>query len=388
MTSAGTLAFYVPSLNVGGAERVTVTVANGLADRGYDIDLVTSYGGEFRDAVGSAVTVVDLNTPRVPGVGVGASLLGLSRYLRRTSPSLLFAQQIHASDVCLAAQLLSGGGTVVVPTIHNTVGMNPNWKETLTEWLAGTGGLGGRAGQFVAVSQGVADSIVQHLGVSPGEVSVLHNPVPVAEIQERASEPVNHEWLDSPDTEVVLSAGRLEEQKDLGTFLRAFARVRDRRPKARAVLAGSGSERENLERLANHLGIRDVVSFPGYVENPYGYMAGASVFAMSSVYEGLPTTLIEALACGCPVVSTDCPSGPDEILSGGEYGRLVGVGNHRALATAVCETLENPPSPERLLGRARAFSPEVVLQEYEAFVLEHGPLDVAPTATGTATPGQ
>lgn len=386
MTGAAHIAFFVPSLNVGGAQRVTVTVANGLSERGYEVDLIVAYHeGGFREEVSTDVSVVDLETPHVPVIGLAASVPQLGAYLRRQSPEMIFSQMTHANGICLLTHLITGSDAITVPTIHNTLGIRKAPKQRIMERV--TKQLSGRADQFVAVSEGVAESAVDCLGVERDRVSVLYNPIPVSEIRERARAPVDHRWIESAHHDVVLSVGRLEPQKDLQTLLRAFKVISKRRPDARAIFVGQGSQREELEGLAERLGIADVVSFPGYVENPYGYMAGASVLAMSSIYEGLPTVLIEALACGCPVVSTDCPSGPREILSDGEYGRLVGVGEDEELAEAILATLGEPPSSETLVGRARDFAPETVLDEYESFVRDHAPSTGGTGHTPTSTPG-
>lgn len=367
MVTTGPIAFYVPSLTVGGAERVTVSVANGLAGRGYDVDLVVSFNdGAFREEVDENVTVVDLDTPKIPVVGIGASVPCLSRYLSERSPAIVFSQMTYANDIYMLSQLLSGSDTVSIGTIHNTLGMQEEPKEKFVQWLQRR--LAGQADQFVAVSDGVADSVVEHVGVDRERVSVLHNPIPVSDVQERAQESVDHRWLDSPEHEVVLGVGRLERAKNFSSFLRAFARLHESRPQTRAIIVGRGSERDELEALATELGIADVVSFPGFVDNPYGFMSGASVLAMSSIHEGLPTVLIEALACGCQVVSTDCPSGPAEILADGTYGRLTTVGDDAELATAIEATLESPKPVEKLVERAHDFAPEAVIDDYEAFV--------------------
>ena len=341
MTGQRPLAFYVPSLTVGGAERVTVTIANGLAEKGYNVELLVSFcEGEFKKKVRGDVRLLDLETPSIPGIGIGAAVPALRQYLRTESPSVIFSQMTYANNVCLVAHRLAGSDAVAVPTVHNTLGVQESPKKKFVEWLAGR--LSDRADQFVAVSQGAAESIVEHVGVSPEDVTVLHNPIPIEEVRMRSRGPVDHEWVGVPEYEVVLGVGRLEPQKNFGSFLEAFSQVHETRPQTRAIIVGRGSERDELEQLTRDLEISDKVSFPGYVENPYGYMAGASVLAMSSVHEGLPTVLIEALACGCPVVSTDCPSGPYEILAGGEVGPLVPVGDDTAIAEAICATLEQP----------------------------------------------
>ncbi|WP_338072131.1 glycosyltransferase [Haloarcula rubripromontorii] len=374
MGNTGPIAFFVPSLTIGGAERVTVSVANGLSQRGYDVDLVVSYHeGDFRSDVAGTVNVVDLGTQRIPGIGIGASVPALVRYLRRRSPQILFSQMTYANVIHMASQVLSGADTVTISTIHNTLGMQEESKEKLVQWLQRR--LAHQSDQFVAVSEGVADSVVEHVGVDREKVSVLHNPIPVSEVQERAGESVEHPWVDSANRSVVLGVGRLERAKNFGSFLRAFERVHAARPDTRAIVVGRGSKRTELETLAAELGIDDVVSFPGFVDNPYGYMAGADVLAMSSVHEGLPTVLIEALACGCPVVSTDCPSGPAEILKDGEYGPLVDVDDDEGLAAAIQRTLDDPLPSDVLVERANNFAPAAVIDQYEAFIRSFASVD-------------
>jgi len=338
-----------------------------LAQRGYDVDLLVSYyEGTFVTDVADAVTVFDLDTPRIPGIGVGASVPKLASYFRRRTPDIVLAQMLYASDVCLFARVLSGSDAMVVPTVHNTVGMYEPPKERLVHRLATL--MSGVAGQFIAVSDGVARSVVAELDVPRDQVSVLHNPIPVEDIRAQACESAPHRWLQADDVEVVLGVGSLDPQKDFVTFLNTFEHVHETNPDARAILVGRGPEREKLERTARERDIEDTVSFVGYVDNPYSYMAGADVMLLSSRYEGLPTVLIEALACGCPVVSTDCPSGPDTILAGGRYGPLAPVGDDSGLADAVLATLADPPDRSTLVDRARNFSPDTVLDEYESFI--------------------
>jgi len=388
MGKTGPIAFYIPSLTVGGAERVTVSVANGLAKRGYEVDLVVSFNtGAFRAEVDERVTIVDLDTPKVPVLGIGASVPCLSQYLSARSPSILFSQMTYANDIYLVSQLVSGSDTISVGTIHNTLGMQEESKEKFVQMLQRR--LAGQADQFVAVSDGVAESVVENVGVHREKVTVLHNPIPVRDVQQQAQESVDHRWLDSPEHEVILGVGRLERAKNFSSFLRAFSHLHESRPQTRAIIVGKGSKRAELEALAAELDIEDVVSFPGFVDNPYGYMGGASVLAMSSIHEGLPTVLIEALAAGCQVVSTDCPSGPAEILNNGEYGRLTPVGDDTELAEAIEATLDSPLPADRLIERANDFAPDAVIDEYEAFVHQYvepatrGPVETSPESPAT-----
>lgn len=368
--SEDTIAFYVPWLTVGGVQRVTITITNGLAARGYDVDLVVSdRAGDMLEEVSPDVRVIDLQTPHLPGVGIGASLPTLRKYLSSRQPAMLFSQMTYASVLCLVAQRLSRADTRIFATEHNSFGMKEDAKERLTNRVAAR--LYPYADEVLAVSAGVADSVAAATPLDRSDITVMYNPVDVKEVRHRSRESINHPWLQSDEYDVVLSVGRLAAAKDLETWLRAFARVVEERPSVRGIVAGRGPDMEELKTLRSQLGLDDVVSFPGYIDNQYAYMANASVFMLSSRHEGLPTVLIEALACGCPVVSTDCPSGPREILVDGEYGPLVNVGDKRGLADAVLETLERPPSSDSLHERASAFGLDTILDEYEQFIETH-----------------
>jgi glycosyltransferase involved in cell wall biosynthesis len=181
----------------------------------------------------------------------------------------------------------------------------------------------------------------------------------------KASEPVSHPWFTPGQPPVILGVGRLTPQKDFPTLLRAFALVRRQRP-ARLVIVGEGrtEAKEALLRLAIELGCPDDVSLPGFTHNPFCFMANASVFVLSSLHEGLPGVLIQALACGVPVVSTDCPSGPREILEGGRHGRLVALGDFAAMADAITEALERPGDGAARMARGRQFSVERAVDRY------------------------
>jgi glycosyltransferase involved in cell wall biosynthesis len=197
---------------------------------------------------------------------------------------------------------------------------------------------------------------------------VIHEPIMTEELLAAARAPVEHPWFADGEPPVLLAAGRLTAQKDYPTLLRAFRAAREARA-LRLVVLGEGEERGRLEALARELGVAPEVDFAGFVANPYAFMARASLFVVSSAWEGLPTVMVEAMACGAPVVSTDCPSGPGEILERGRYGRLVAVGDAAALAGAMLATLDDPPPPELLRRRAGEFGPEQAIERYRA-VLE------------------
>jgi glycosyltransferase involved in cell wall biosynthesis len=214
-----------------------------------------------------------------------------------------------------------------------------------------------RADGIVAVSEGVADELAHYTGLARERISVIYNPVVTPAVYERAREPVTHPWFVERDRPVILGVGRLADMKDFSTLLRAFARLRAGRA-ARLVILGEGKRRRALEALVKELGVAEDVDLPGWAGNPYPFMANADLFALSSRGEGLPNALLEAMAVGCPVVSTDCPSGPREILDGGRYGPLVAVGDDAGLARAMAETLDAPPARNVLMERAAMFSQE------------------------------
>ncbi|GGK72696.1 glycosyltransferase [Haloarcula sebkhae] len=366
------LAFFIPDLSLGGAEQVTVTIINGLAERGYDVELLLSRAtGELQSELSPQVDVVEFGPDTVTGLGVASHVPALVEYLDREQPAALFPHLAHVSVVCLAARRFVDAEVPIFPTHHKAfrVQPDPSSKARVVRRLAER--LYPSAEQVVAVSGGVAESLAEHTPIDPDDVSVLYNPVDVETIRARAREPVDHPWIEDEDVPVVLFVGRHERQKDLETWLAAFEQVHVRNPQVRGVVAGKGSQTDKIRELAEQHGIEDALSLPGYVENPYRYMRQADVYLLSSRYEGLPTVMIEAFACGCPIVATDCPAGPREILADGEYGPLVPVGDANALARAVEETLENPVDSSVIEHRAGEFAPASIIDDYEQFLQEH-----------------
>jgi glycosyltransferase involved in cell wall biosynthesis len=231
-----------------------------------------------------------------------------------------------------------------------------------------------RADAIVAISKGVADDLIIGVGVPSERVVVIYNPAITPEISAKSRQPANHAWFTerSDGAAIILGVGRPGVQKDFPTLLRAFAKVRSQRPSRLVIIGESLSKAKQEERvaemkmLAQELGVAEDFSLIGFQDNPYAFMARAQCFALSSRYEGFGNVVLEALACGCPVVSTDCPSGPAEILNHGEFGALVPVGDSDALAAAILATLEAPPDREMLINRAKMFSYETSINNYEA----------------------
>ncbi|MCS7240863.1 MAG: glycosyltransferase [Candidatus Bipolaricaulota bacterium] len=356
------VAFFFHGLLGGGVERVMLHLARGFVQRGIGVDMVLQRAeGPLVPQVPPQVRVIDLGAKRMRW-----ALPGLVRYLRAEHPPALLAALDHANVVAILAKAIARVPTRVVVSVHfNTsqvVRHARSFRDRSVRWW--TRSFYSRADTVVAVSRGVAEDLVTQSRLPREKVRVIYNPVVTPELFRQAEEDPVHPWFTPGSLPVILGVGRLSKQKDFATLIRAFARARRARP-ARLVILGEGEERPNLERLVQELGLKESVSLPGFVENPFPFMKRAAVFVLSSRWEGLPTVLIEALALGTPAVATDCPSGPAEILEGGKWGRLVPVGDEQALAQAILETLEEPFAPPGAPERMRErFGLESVVDQY------------------------
>jgi glycosyltransferase involved in cell wall biosynthesis len=329
-------------------------------ERGRAVDAVlASAEGSLLAQLPPAVRVIDLGAQRMI-----RSLVPLTRYLRRARPRALVAQMNHSNIVALWASRLAGGGTPVVATVHNTLSQTSRHARRFGERL---GPLLLRtfypsAAKVVAVSRGAAEDLVRLGGLPPDLIEVIYNPVITPALLQGVQQLPGHPWLLDRGPPVVLGVGRLTPQKDFATLLRAFARVRERRP-ARLLILGEGSERAALESLAAALQLGDSANLPGWRPDVLACMAHSAVFVLSSAWEGLPTVLIEALAAGTRVVSTDCRSGPKEILQDGRLGALVPVGDAVALAVAIEGALDCPPGAPPA-GALAPFTRDAVVDHY------------------------
>lgn len=353
------IAIYLPSLRGGGAERVMLDIAKGFAQRGALVDLLLVQAkGPYIDLVPTEVRLIDLHAR-----GVATSFPRLVRYLQRERPVALLSTLSHANvGALLAKRFFRKGLRVIVRQASNFTmdRRHGTFKERIVLEL--TKRLLPSADAIIAGSQGVADDLRSNVPSASHLIHVIGNPVVSPDCLVEAEVPVTHPWFRPGQPPIVLAAGRLVPQKDYPTLLRAFAGIVKRR-RAHLVILGEGPLRSELSILARELGIEKDIDFPGFQLNPFAYMSKAQVFVLSSVWEGLPNALIQAMACGTPVVSTDCPSGPGEILDGG-LGRLVPVGNPEALADGILETLDNPVNREHLMHRAEAFNADVSISQY------------------------
>jgi glycosyltransferase involved in cell wall biosynthesis len=335
--SRGPIAFFLPSLVGGGAERVVLNLMQGITERGLPVDLVlASVYGAFVGQLPPGVRQVDLRAGRVL-----RSLSPLAAYLRRERPRVLISSMSHANVVALWAGRLAGGITPVVVTEHNTLTAVEQGLLERNLWPTAMRIFYPWASHVVAVSRGAADDLARASGLPRHRMHVVYNPVITPAMMALARQAPDHPWFAPGQPPVILGVGRLTRQKDFPTLIRAFADVRRRRA-GRLMILGEGEDRPALEALAAELGMAQDVALPGFRHDAMAYMAGSALFVLSSLWEGLPTVLIEALAAGTKVVSTDCPSGPREILQEGRLGTLVPVGDAAALAEAMVDTLDRP----------------------------------------------
>jgi len=365
MLSKIKISFFLPSLRGGGAERVFVNLANEFARRNFDVDLVLAQKeGPYLEEISNKVKIVELKKKRIL-----LCLFSLMRYLREKKPAILFCAMFHVNIIGYLAKYLTHSDTKIVATEHNsfsiTIQQLPAIKKIILSLLVRI--LYPKMDKIIAVSKGVAEDLMQVVQLPKNKLQVIYNPViKKAEILRKSQEIPSHPFFREKRKKgmiIIIGIGRLTKQKDFPTLLKAFGKIKKHKD-ARLIILGEGEERIKLEGLIKKLNLSSFVSLPGFVKNPYSYLKNSDLFVLSSKWEGLPTVLIEALACGIPVVSTDCPSGPREILEEGKYGKLVPVGDWRALAEAILETLDNPPDPEKLKERANFFSIERAGREY------------------------
>jgi glycosyltransferase involved in cell wall biosynthesis len=368
------LALFLPALHSGGAERVMLNLAGELVARGHRVDLVLATAeGPYLEAIPAGVRLVDLGCRRTI-----TAVLPLARYLRREKPVALYAAIDHANVVALLANRLAGEPSRVVISVHSPLSIGTGKQPLRGSLVMGVARrLYRRAGLIVTVSEGIRSDVLDTLDLSPEQVQVIHNAVLTVDPSGQGRAPLDPDLADLEHQPFIVSAGRLAAIKDFPTLLRAFSLL-ERAEDVTLVVLGEGPERPALEALAEELGIAGRVRFAGFRANPFALFARARLFVLASTREGLPTVLIEAMATGCPIVSTDCPHGPREILADGRYGRLVPMRDPDALAAAMRDALARPTPPALLAERTRDFSTDRLVDRHLAALLGRSTAAAAP----------
>ncbi len=364
--------FLHPNIWWGGGEIAHLRVLQWLARRGVEAEvIVTRLDGPLPFRLTNSVALTNLQVPtlRWRGKPVGTAvalgaLFGLARYYRHSPPHAIITLGWAGGGLTLWARRLADAPTKVCIWEQTHVSAMQRqggnlYRRGATQWVRFSYCM---ADAVVGCSRSVAEDVARLANLPPSRVRTIYNPLP-PDLFERADEPVDHPWFADPTCPIILSVARLDPLKDFPTLLRAFALLRQHR-KVRLVILGEGPERPKLERLRDELGLRGEVDLPGFVDNPFKFMKRARLSVLSSRLEGSPLVLAEALALGCPVVATDCVSGPAEILEGGKYGRLVAVGDVKGLAAAMEAALEEEPDREALKARGMDFHIDRIGQQW------------------------
>lgn len=354
-------AFVVPNMRVGGMQRVTISLIRAFLASGWKVDVVlVKREGEFLGEIPGECRLIDLSASRLRNV-----LFRLSRYLRLNAPDLVVPSVWPLTTIAILSSRLARFRGVVLACEHSTMsltpvgtGLNGLILRSSMRWL------NSRFATVVAVSEGVRQDLIA-LGAAPGRVKTIHNPVdPVGNVSGVDNSLLPVVWQPRPKRLRLLAVGRLKDAKDYPMMLEAMRLVLDRGIDAGLVIVGDGGLRPSLVEHIDRLGLQGNVELAGAALDPREYYSGAGMFLLSSKFEGFGNVLVEAMSCGVPVVSTDCRSGPREILDGGLYGRLVPVGNARDFADAIVGTLGEVPNSEALRNRARDFIPAVIARRY------------------------
>jgi len=329
-----------------------LNLARGLVSRGCAVDLLVRRLVEFGTR------------------GVLRAVPSLAKYIRGAHPRAVISAMEHANLAALWAAQLARVAVPIILTVH--VDLPACWARDplrgvsrMLPWLLRR--YYPRAHAIVAVSHGAGEALNRVVAVPHGRLHVIHNPIVTPELSRQASHPVPHPWLNTSEPPVFLGVGRLVPQKDFATLIRAFARLRRVVP-AKLLILGEGPERVRLNTVIRDLHLEADVELGGFAPDPYAYMRRAAGVVLSSRYEGFGNVLVEAMACGTPVVSTDCPSGPSEILEGGRYGPLAPVGDDGRLADAMLSVLRHPIDSGELRARSAAFSVDLIADQYLSLI--------------------
>ncbi|AFY34776.1 glycosyltransferase [Calothrix sp. PCC 7507] len=334
--SSPDITIFLRCLYGGGAERVMLNLARHFLEQKFTVDMVVAFtAGSLTEQLPPGIRLINLNVESKLAI-----LPKLVKYLQQERPISMLAALHYPCEIAILAKRIAGVSTKVVVSEHNhlsqeakrtpqlSVKLTPLAAKIFYPWADG----------IVAVSQGVAEDLANVTQIPKERIDLIHNPVITPELLIKAKAAVDHPWFQPGELPVILAVGRLHPQKDYPTLIRAFAQLRQVR-RSRLVILGEGSEIVNLNILITELGLEEDVALLGFVDNPYAYMANAAVFVLSSAWEGFGNVLVEALAVGTPVVSTNCESGPAEILANGNYGDLTPVGDSQAMAEAILNVL-------------------------------------------------
>jgi glycosyltransferase involved in cell wall biosynthesis len=363
-------ALFLPDLDAGGAQRTLINLFNALPLRGISANLVAGRGsGAARAWVEGGRSIVDLDCARMR-----STLWRLRTFIATERPDVLLSTMVDANIVAsLAARLGSFRPKIILreTNSHRARSDLSALQRVAIRWAYP------RADVVVALSQGVARELISDYRLDPKRVVTIHNPVDVEawRSRARAARQAGPPWgTFAGGRPVLVAVGRLIRQKGFDLLLRALAACRGEGRRACLAIVGEGAERPALEALARDLGIADRVLMPGFIADPTPWYAHSDLFVLSSRWEGFGHVIVEAMACGLPVIAFDCPHGPADILGGGEGGILVPPDDVGGLASALDRLLSAPQERSRLAAAASAsadrFAPPRIVSEYMTLI-EH-----------------
>jgi glycosyltransferase involved in cell wall biosynthesis len=358
------IVIVLPDLSGGGAERLHIQLSKEWAARGIRVDFaLMQQQGELLKVIPTGVNVIDFGVTRIRAV-----FLPLKRYLREVRPDIVLAAMWPLTSVAAAAWLMAGKPGGLFLSDHNQLSVSAVEELGLSPWQLG---LGIRysywlANGVIAVSKGVKEDLHRLGGLRQQAIRVIYNPAAIGVSPERESSQVRDRLWGPGFRHHILTVGKLKAQKDHATLIRAFALLPDSLG-AKLTIVGEGPLRKELEGLVKELKLCGRVALPGFALDPYPWFRSADVFVLSSKWEGFGNVIVEALECGLPVVSTDCKSGPAEILEDGRFGRLVPVGDPVALAQSICDSLHESHDRQKLIERSKAFSVPAIADQYLSY---------------------
>lgn len=355
------LVIFAATSGHSGVDRVLRNLVPAIARLGVRIDVLGIEGH------GPAFTELPDGVRHLPlgASHVNTAVPALIRYLKAERPAAMMSDKDRVNRAALFARWMARVPTRVGVRQGTTVSINLASRRTSDRLVqtASMRWLYPHADAVLVPSKGAAEDIATFARLPASKIHVVPSPIVTPTLKLRAREGVEHPWFAPEAPPVILGVGELSERKDFATLLRAFARVRQAR-ECRLMILGEGRRRKELEALAAELGVSDDVALPGFVVNPYPYMAAASVFALASRWEGMPVVLIEALGLGRPCVACDCPSGPDEVLDGGRVGPLVPVQDDAAFAAGLLQQLDAPTPREQSMSAVADYTDEASARAY------------------------
>lgn len=361
------ISFFIPSLSFGGIEANTIRLAKAFYNEGNIVDIVVvNSKNDYKERIPNGINIVDLDCDKLI-----FSLPKIIKYIKEKKPIALISASEGVNIItAIAKQFVKNTPTKIIISVRTH--LSTEYKESNSRikrifpilsrfFYPGVDSI-------VAVSKGVANDIEQLLNIPIEDINVIYNPIVDESIADLSNEIIDHPiFQKNRNYKIILGAGRLTKQKDFKTLIYAFNEVR-KTINSKLVIIGEGNERKNLEKTIKELEIENEVALIGFVQNPYPYMKNSDVFVLSSIWEGFGNVIVEAMATGTNVVSTNCQSGPSEILDNGKYGKLVEVGDYNQLSDSIIKMIEDPKSEKFIKERAYFFSVESTLNEYQKLI--------------------